>query len=138
MSTDLNVMATNIKNILENTPGIREAFDYEPQTMTNLPAATLFFDGFSQTDKASRRQEVGWRWIIRIYVGVRTSNIKQPQEDIRSLVTDSIKQFRSNPDLNGSCLYHTVSSGDIVTVTDQNTAYLLAELTLIATTNEGF
>ncbi len=136
--TDLNLMATNIQTLLQGAAGIKQAFDHEPDKISNLPAATLFFDGFSQSDRASRRKTVNWRWIIRIYVPLRTSDIKKPQTDLRNLVQNTIQNLRTDPSLGGSCLYHTISSGEISALLDQNNPLLLAELTLEATTEEDF
>lgn len=136
--TDLNLMGTNIKTILGAVPGILESFDHEPQSMNQLPAATLYWDGFSQNDQASRRKSVNWVWIIRIYVPIRTSNVKKPQDDIRNFVKNAIKQLRADPSLGSSCLYHKVNNGDVFALLDQNNPLLVAELTLEATTNEDF
>lgn len=119
-------------------PRIKSSYDHEPQNMSVLPASTLFFDGFTQNDSATRRKTVNWRWLIRIYIPIRTSDIKQPQEEIRNLVQDSIKQLRSDPSLGGTCLYHNVSSGEVSALLEQSNPLLLLELTLEATTGEEF
>lgn len=133
---DLNLMAQQIKTILANVPGIQEAFDYEPETIHNLPAVTLFFDGFSQTQATTRRTEVGWQWSVRIYIPIDTSDIEGPQRILRTLLQDTLKQLRDNLTLNGSCLYHTVSAGDVVALLEQTNPLMVAELTLLATTEE--
>lgn len=134
--TDLNVMATSIKNILSVVPGIKEAYDYEPQTMTNFPAATLYFDGFGQTDDTTSRNTVNWNWTIRIYIRLNTSDIKQPQIDLRNLIQSAINEFRKDPSLSGSCLWHTIANGDVFALLEQNNSMMVAELTLSATTEE--
>jgi hypothetical protein len=134
---DLNLIASNIKSTLEQVTELKEVFDHEPQKLTQLPAATLFFDGFSQTDGSTRSNEVGWRWVIRIYVPINTSDVKKPQDDIMNLIQKVIKQLRENISLGGSCLYHTVSSGEIFVLLEQK-PQMVAELQLVATTQEYF
>lgn len=133
---DLNSMASNIKDILSLVDGIKEAFDYEPQNMTNLPAATLFFNGFSQAEQTTRRKTVNWQWVIRIYVPIRVSDIKVPQLDVRSLVENTIKQLRIDLSLGGTCLYNEVNAGEVFALLDQNNPMLIAELELNAITEE--
>lgn len=133
---DLNVMGTNIKTVLDAVPTIKEAFDHEPQNMSHFPAATLYFDGFGQEEQTTRRNTVNWNWIIRLYIRLSSSDIKQAQMDLRSLIQDTINQFRSDPSLNGSCLFHTISNGEIFALLDQTNPLIIAELTLTATTKE--
>lgn len=134
--TDLNLMATNIKLELEKVDGINQAFSYEPQAISNLPAATVYFDGFTQNEQTTRRKTVNWRWAIRIYVPIRGSDIEAPQIEVRNLIMGAMKQLNSNSSLSGTCLYHTMSSGDTFTALEQNNPLLIAELTLEATTEE--
>lgn len=133
---DLNIMATNIKSILTNVTGIAEAYDHEPQTMNQFPAATLYFDGFGQTEQTTRRNSVNWNWTIRVYIRLNTSDIKQPQMEIRNLVKNTINHFRTDPSLGGSCLFHTISNGEIFALLDQTNPMMVIEMNLLATTNE--
>lgn len=133
---DIELMGNNIRTVLETVNGIEKAYDHEPQNMNLLPAATLFFDGFGQEEQTTRRNSVGWNWIIRLYVPIRTSNIRDPQIKIRKLIAETIKQFRNDDTIGNSCLYHTISSGDVFTILDQKTPLMGAELTLVATTEE--
>jgi hypothetical protein len=134
--TDLNIMGTKIKDIVAAVEGIASAYDHEPQSMSQLPAATLYFDGFSQSDSATRRKSVNWRWVIRLYIPLNSSDVTKPQMDIRNLLVNTIKQLRKDPSLGGSCLYHTVSDGDVFVNLDQPTAMMVAELSLLAMTEE--
>lgn len=133
--TDLNLMAEKIRDILLNVPNIKEAYDYEPQSM-NLPAATVFFDRFEQSDQTTMRKSVDWSWIIRIYIPIRTSDIKKPQIEVRSFIETTIKQFRSDLELGGTCLYHNIASGEVIALLEQANPMLVAELFLTATTEE--
>lgn len=133
---DLNVMASNIKNILALVPGIKEAYDHEPQSISQLPAATLFFDSFSLSEATTRRASVEWKWTIRLYIPLNTSDVKLPQMQVREFIMNTIKQLRNDISLRGSCLYHTVSNGEVFAMLDQNNPMMVAELTLTATTEE--
>lgn len=135
---DLNVMAIKIKDALANVEGIKTAFDHEPQTINQLPAATLYFDGFSQADSASRRKSVNWRWVVRMYLPLNSSDVARPQMDIRNIIENTIKQLRMDPSLGGSCLYHTISDGDVSVLLEQANPMMVAELSLTATTEENF
>jgi hypothetical protein len=136
--TDLEVMSEKIKDIVSGAPSIKVAYDHEPKSITSFPAATLFWDGFSQSDEASHRKSVSWNWIIRIYIPLNTSDIRIPQTQIKRAVVEVLNHLRKNPSLNGSCLYHSVSNGDVNALTDLNKPLLVADLTLGAITNEDF
>jgi hypothetical protein len=131
---DLNVMATNIKDKLAKVPGIKQAYDYEPQSMTQFPAATIYFDGFGQDEETTRRSSFDWRWTIRLYTPINVSDIKIPQTEIRKLVQETINHMRKDVTINNSCFYHTISNGEVFAVLDQNNPYMIAELQLVATT----
>lgn len=134
---DLNVMASKIKDILSLVPGVLMAYDYEPQSISQLPAATLFFDGFTLSEATTRRASVDWKWTIRLYVPLNTSDIKLPQLQVREFIMNTIKQLRNDISLGGSCLYHTVSSGDVFAMLEQNNPMMVAEFSLFATTEES-
>lgn len=133
---DLDLMGANIKTVLSDVPGIKEAFDHEPQSMSHLPAATLYFDGFSQAGQTTRRNSVNWNWIVRIYIRLNTSDLKQQQIEIRKLIDLTLKQFRSDHSLGGSCLFNSIGNGEVFALLDQANPMMVAELTLSATTEE--
>ena len=133
---DLNVMATNIKDILSTVPGIEQAHDHEPQTMTALPSATLYFDGFSLDEKTGGSDSVNWQWTIRLYVPLNTSDVQGPQLKLRNLIMDTIKELRKDISLGNSCYYHTISNGDVFALIEQANPMMVAEMTVVATTGE--
>jgi VanZ family protein len=133
---DINMMATNIKNNLSQVPGIKSAYDHEPQTISQLPAATLYFDSFSLDEGTTRRASVNWHWLIRLYVPLNTSDVKSPQLQVRDFIMNTIKHFRTDISLGNSCLFHTISNGDVSAVLDQNNPMMVVELTITATTEE--
>jgi hypothetical protein len=136
MAVDLNVMATNIKNILAGVEGINAAFDYEPQDMPQLPATTLYFDGFTGEEQTMGSILYGWKWFIRLYIPINSTDISIPQTTLRTLVTNTLKTLRGNVSLNEQCLYNTVYTGDVSVIASQSNAMLMSELTLIAYTQE--
>jgi hypothetical protein len=138
MEIDLNIMATNIQNVLSVVPGIAAAYDHEPQQLNPLPSATIYFDGFSDREDTIGRIEYDWKWTIRIYIGFTTTDIKEPQLTIRTLTTEVLKAFRSraNFTLNETCLYQAISAGDIYNIVNVTNPMMVSELTLIATTQE--
>lgn len=138
MAVDLNDMGSKIKTILSGVSGILSAFDHEPQNINSLPAVTLYFDSFNQTDATMGRKSVDWKWTIRIYIDLNTSDLQSTQLTLRNLITGTLKQLRANINLNGSCLYHTVSNGDVFNILNANRPMMVAELTLTATTEESF
>lgn len=133
---DLNVMATNIQTILSRVPGIEQAYDHEPQTMTALPSATLYFDGFNLVEETGGKDSVNWQWTIRIYVPLNTSDVQDPQLKLRNLIMDTIRELRKDLSLGNSCYYHTISNGDVYALIEQTYPMMVAELTLSATTGE--
>lgn len=134
--SDLRTIETKVKSTLELVTDFKKVYDQEPKNLTQLPAASLFFDGFKQRDEASRRKYIDWRWILRIYV--RLNDAEDAQTELKKLIVSSLTQLRQNPTLNGTCLYHTVLNGEVFVVTDQNNPQLMAELTLEATTQENY
>jgi hypothetical protein len=137
MAVDLNVMATNIKTILAGVSGITEAFDYEPQNLVNLPAATIYFDGFSEHEETLGRLEYDWKWIIRLYIPLSTVDVGPPQLKVRTITSDVLKAFRQNITINGQCLFSSMSNGDIYNLFNVTNPMMISELTLIATTQES-
>jgi hypothetical protein len=137
MAVDLNNMASNIKDILSGVDGIVSAFDHEPQNINALPAVTLYFDNFTQSEATTRRVQVNWNWTVRIYIDLNTSDLASSQLNIRNLITNTLKQLRANVSLNNSCLFHTVTNGDVFNVLNVNRPMMVAELTLAATTEES-
>lgn len=133
---DLNLMSTKIKEVLKGVPGIIEAFDHEPQTMPNLPAATLYFDSFSLDEETIGADQVNWYWTIRLYVPLNTTDVKAPQMQLRNLIMDTIRELRKDLSLGNSCYYHTISNGDVSAILDQSNPMMVAELTIAATTGE--
>lgn len=133
---DLNDMASKIKTVLQGVSSLNSTFDYEPQQLQSFPVATLYFDGFTATEATMSLIGYEWKWLLRIYVNITTTDISIPQETLRTVTTDTLKQLRANIQLNGACLYHTVTNGDVTVSLNQTNPMLVHELTIVATTQE--
>lgn len=136
MAVDLNDMAGKIKTVLQGVSSLNSTFDYEPQQLQIFPVATLYFDGFTATEATMSLIEYEWKWLLRIYVNITTTDISIPQQTLRTISTDILKQLRANIQLNGACLYHTVTNGDVSVSLNQTNPMLVHELTIVATTQE--
>lgn len=137
MSVDLNNMASNIQSLLSGVPGIAAAYDVEPQQLNTMPAATLYFDSFQEREETLGRLSYDWRWTIRIYVQVNTSDIRTPQTTLRTLITNTLLKLRQNLTLNNTCMYSSAESGDVYNILNVTNPMLVAEITLTATTQES-
>jgi hypothetical protein len=133
---DLELIENSVISNLSNVTELKQSFPYEPTKLPVLPAITMFFDGFRQEDSSSRRKRVNWRWVLRVYVTLRDA--EKAQRDIKSLMVAVRKELAKDPTLAGSCLYHNILSGDVYVDLDQNNPHLMAEMTLEATTDEGY
>lgn len=133
---DLSLIESNTADTLRLISTYKKVYEQEPKNLLQLPAASLFFDGFKSDDEASRRKKIAWRWILRIYV--KLHDPEDAQTELKQLIVNSLKELMKNPTLGGSCLYHTVKNGEVFVVTDQNNPQLMAELHLEATTQENY
>lgn len=133
---DLKLIETNIVSTLQLVTELQKVYDHEPKSLIALPAATLFFDGFGQQDQANRRKTVNWRWVVRLYV--KLGEAEKAQNDLKTLVINTLNRLRSNPTLGSSCLFHNVTNGEIHVMMDQNNPHLIAEMFLEATTHENY
>lgn len=137
MAVDLNNMASNIKSILSGVNGVVSAFDHEPQDLNALPAVTLYFDSFTQTEVTMSRFGINWKWTVRVYTDINTSDIQASQINLRNLITNILIKLRNNITLNNTCLYHTIENGDVFTILNVSRPMICAELTLSAYTEEN-
>lgn len=139
MAVDLNVMATNIQSILSGVAGVAIAYDHEPQNLQQLPAATVYFDSFTEREETMGRLQYEWKWTIRIYVPISVSDVGPGQLQVRTITTAALLAFRTraNLSLNGSCMFSSISAGDIYNVLSVSSPMMVAEFTLVATTQES-
>lgn len=139
MAVDLNNMAANIQSILAGVSGVEIAYDHEPQNLQTLPAATVYFDSFSEREETMSRLQYEWKWSIRIYIPISVSDVGPAQLQIRTITTAALLAFRTQAGLtlNGSCMFSSISAGDIYNVIAVTNPMMVSELTLVATTQES-
>lgn len=133
---DLDLIEQNIVSNLKKVTEFKNVYDHEPKSLSPLPAATIFFDGFEQSDQASRRKTVDWRWTLRVYV--RIQDAEQAQSDIKKLMVDVRKALASDPTLGGNCNFNTIRRGEVFVSTDQNNVHIMGDMTLTANTYENY
>lgn len=133
---DLLLIEQNIAADLQKITDLKRVYAFEPQRIDDLPAATLYFDGFDQDDETTRRKRVNWRWTLRLYVPIQDA--QTAQTDLKNLIMQARQQLASDPSLGGTCLYHTMASGDVFFVPDQNNPHMVAELSVVATADEPY
>lgn len=138
-AVDLNVMAANIQSILAGVAGVAIAYDHEPQNLQQLPAATIYFDGFTEKEETMGRLQYEWKWVIRMYIPISVTDVGPAQLQMRTITTDTLKAFRTSTGLtlNGSCMFSSVASGDIYNVMNATNPLMVSELILLATTQES-
>jgi hypothetical protein len=125
---------TQLKTVLEETGHFQKVFAYEPNRFAQLPAASIFFDGFEQSPRTFESFEVRWRFVIRIYSLIHDA--EKSQQDMDLFVHDVIDQLRANFDLGGTAFLTEVASGDIFVSLDKNTPHLMAEIGVVVITHE--
>lgn len=134
-TNDIEAIEAKIVAQLQTVDEFREVTDYEPLEFTNLPAASIFYQGFRSGDSEMPKvQEIVERWILRVYVSLQDA--RQAQRDIKRLVPKVREAFRSNRGLDGAVLWCSVTEGDVVAVFDKNNPQLIAIMNLEAITKE--
>lgn len=127
---DIEQIEAEVVKTLQLIPDLKKVYDHEPKNLGMLPAATLYFDGFGQGDATSRRKEITWRWMVRIYIPLQDE--VKAQRMIKSLVQKSIQQLAENPELGGTVIDNNLTNGEIYVAMDQSNPHMIAEMTLEA------
>jgi hypothetical protein len=129
-------MEESIVNTLETVSELARVFDHEPVDLIELPAATLFYSGWSLTDiLMPGTQQVSENWVLRIYV--KLQDVEAAQTEMKTLVPLIRQAFRKNRNLDGACLYCLFERGTIQAVLDKNEQQLMCEMQLSAITEES-
>lgn len=133
---NISAMEAQIVSILAAVTEFKKVYDHEPLEIFDLPAASIFYSGFHQEEMSMpNTQEVSENWIMRVYV--RLDDAKKAQDEMKKLIAKVRQAFRENRDLSGTCLYTTLTRGEVFAVLDKNNAQLIAELNLSAVTMEA-
>lgn len=133
---DFTVIEGKIVENLKKVSDLKSVYDHEPKSLTTLPAATLFFDGFDQDDIATRQKRVNWRWTVRVYV--RVQDAEQAQSQMKKLVKSIRETMAMDPTLGGTCLFQMFERAEIFVSSDQTNVHMVAEMPLIVATNESY
>lgn len=133
---DLDLIEAAIVNNLSRVTTLKKVYDHEPKSMPQLPAATLFFDGFNQSDEASRRKRINWRWIIRFYVPLQDA--EKAQNEVKNIVLNARKELAKDPTLGETCLFQEIANGEIYVALDQNNPHLMGEMTIVVQVEENY
>lgn len=120
-----------IVEVLQSVPGLKKVHNPEPVRLDVFPAATIFFEGFSQERGGFGQHAVTWRWIIRLYLLMQDE--RKAQTDGKQLIQQVAEAFRQDVTLGGVCLSSLLSQGEVTIVQTETSRLLMWELTLEAT-----
>ncbi len=121
--------------VLQTVTELRAVYDHEPLEVSDLPAASIFYAGFSCEDLTVKSQQTSENWVLRLYV--RLQDAELAQDEMKVLIPKVREAIRQNPSLNNTCLYNELKRGDVFAVVDANNPQLVAELHLSAITEEA-
>lgn len=119
-----------IVSTLQLVPEFKRVYNHEPKDLGATPAATMYFDGFGQTDGTSRRKNRTFRWIIRVYVPLQDQT--KAQAEIKLIVQAVMDRLAANLDLDGTVTKHNLVSGEVYAAMDQSNPCMIAEMTMEA------
>jgi len=132
---DIALIETAIVNLLTlYCPGLKTILNYEPKLIPELPALTLWYDGFDQTQTEAVSYTVNHKWLMRLYV--RLLDAKTAQDDVKALSKSILSAFKSDLNLSNTVLKETIPSGIVSAVLDQNNTVLIVEFNLTTMTEE--
>lgn len=135
LMNNLEAIENQIVMVLRTVSDFKKVYDHEPLEIFELPAASIFYTGFSSDEHTMpNSQEITENWIIRIYV--KLDDAKKAQLQIKQIIPKIRSAFRQNRSLSGTCFYTNLKNGDVFAVLDKNNAQLIAELALSVITRE--
>lgn len=115
-----------IVEVLQGIPDIKKVHNPEPTRLDTFPAATLFFEGFTQEQGGFSQHTVTWRWIIRLYLLMQDE--RKAQTDGKQLVQKVADALRRDITLGGTCLMSLLREGSVSVVDTNSSRFLLWEL----------
>lgn len=127
----VEAIETKIVEVLQSVPELKKVHNPEPVRLDTLPAATLFFEAFTQERQGFGRHAVTWRWIIRLYVAAQDTT--KAQNDAKRIVQHVAEAFQQDITLGGVCLSSLLSQGEVTIVQTETSRLLMWELTFEAT-----
>jgi len=102
-------MNTQIASIIRAAvPELKSVWDYDQPKINPLPAATVFWAGYSEIEDATSNIQFP-RQLYIITVAVNMSDVVKAQVELKTIVDKILKALQNNRTLNGSCLYSKVT-----------------------------
>ena len=134
--TTYNIAAieTAIVSFLTPITDLKTILDYEPKIIPKLPAVTLFYDGYTQTQTEAVSFTITHKWIMRLYV--RLDDAEKAQDDMKSLTKQILQKFKQNIDFTGVVRLGITPSASVGAVLDKNNPVLVVEFNIEASKEE--
>lgn len=131
---DIAGIETQLINILTTITDLKTKIAYEPKTIPELPAVTLFFDGFTQEQTETVAFTITYKWIMRLYVAL--NDAEKAQTELKSLVKQILSQLKLHMNFNDTVLFGMTPAGSAVAALDRSNPLLIMEFSLTATREE--
>lgn len=122
----VEAIEAKIVEVLQSIPDIKKVYNPEPARLDTFPAATLFFEGFTQERGGFGQHTVTWRWIIRLYLLMQDE--RKAQTDGKQLVQKVADALRRDITIGGTCLMSLLREGSVSVVDTNSSRFLLWEL----------
>jgi len=127
-SYNINLIELAIINCLNTITDFKSVLQNEPKQIPALPAATLYYDGFTQSQTEAVSFTITHKWILRIYVKLHDAEDAQIQ--IKDLIGKVLAVLKQNLDFNQTVLFGFSDSGSVVVLMDRDAPVMIAELNL--------
>jgi hypothetical protein len=132
---NIEAMENQIVLLLQTVSELVAIYDYEPLEVELMPAVTMFYSGFGSLDRViPNTQEVGERWIVRLWVHIDDPKIAQVT--MKQLVPKVRQALMSNRDLNRTCMYTMMGDGTVFILPGQTNAALVCAIDFGAVCDE--
>lgn len=131
---DIAAIETQIVLILSGITQIKTVLDYEPKIIPQLPAVTLFYDGYTQTQTEAVSYTVTHKWIMRLYV--RLDDAEKAQDDLKLITKLILQKFKQYLDLSGVVMFSSTPSATVGAILDKNNPVIIVSFDIEATKEE--
>jgi hypothetical protein len=124
---DIDSIENAIVAVLSNVSGLN-VYGYEPLQIPALPAATIWYEGYSQDQTEAVSFTIRHKWTIRIYVALHDDKIAQ--EQLKTLIVQALGEFKADMDLGGTVLKGMSNTATVGAILDRNNPLLVSEMGL--------
>ena len=132
---DIKTIETAIVNLITTQcPALNTILGYEPKIIPQLPSATLWYDGFDQTQTEAVSYTINHRWILKVIVRLNDAQIAQ--DELKALIKSILSAFKSDLNLTRTVLKEVVPSGLVGTILDRNNPVLICNFNITTMTEE--